>query len=105
MNKLMTKWNKQKLETEIKLETISYQSTSGSESPFQQLCAQPQTKNGNSSFNYDITDVCVTAHEKLNAEGWRVLYMRSANNGVSCDENFIKQLLLTSWMERLVIVA
>ena len=73
----------QNLATEIKLPTIVFQSTKNKGSPMVQLAARPQTKNENCGFNFSIADAIVLAVNQLRAEKYSVLYILSANDGVS----------------------
>jgi len=78
-----------KLASEVKLGTLSLQWTPPGITPFLQVMARPQTKNQNSSFNFDFADVLKQAEVELREEGYDVSFISAANDGVSSDHQFV----------------
>jgi hypothetical protein len=90
------KGNKEmKFAAEIKNGTLSFQTMrKPGLNPYLQLMARPQTKNEPSSFNDDFSAALKKAESLLREEGWNVSFIGTANDGVSCDSQFVNRSLL-----------
>ena len=81
---------KYKKASEVKVGTMVFQNEKPGTSPYKQLMARPQTKNENSDFNEVCCEAVVKAEKILRAKGYNFSFAGSANDGVSCDSNFVR---------------
>jgi hypothetical protein len=80
---------------EVKVVTVCYQHMyKKGISPFLSLIARPQTKNESSDFNKRASKIMEKAEEILREKGYCFSYLSSANDGVSCDGEFVQKGLL-----------
>ena len=96
LNDLVEKVRQKQLFTaaKTKIATVSYQWTKKGMTPYLQLGARPQTKNENSSFNFDVVKALEIAEKTLRSEGYKFSFLCSANDGVSCDSTFVSKHLI-----------
>ena len=59
-----------------------------------QIAVCPQSKNERSDFNQVIASGIVNAVQELQRDGYLVSFLNAANDGVSCDEKFVKETLI-----------
>ena len=80
-----------KIADEIKVATAVFQRPPSSNPhlcPYKQVKALPQTKNKASSFNKEVAEAAVLTQNRLRADGWRMSFTNTCNDGVSCDSRF-----------------
>eukprot|EP00957_Ditylum_brightwellii_P090195 6869292-Ditylum_brightwellii.AAC.1 len=80
-----------KLASEIKVGTLVLQSVKKGMSPHRQLMARPQIKNESSDFNVSLSKAVKDAENILHSDGFKLSFINSANDGVSCDSKFVRE--------------
>ena len=73
------------LASEVKVAVATFQRVPKGTCPYIILAGRPQKKNENSSFNDDCLQACLEYAQ----DNHDVLFLNSANNGVSCDLEFV----------------
>jgi len=82
------------LADEVKVLVISFQK-SGHKSPYYILLARPQTNNESSRYNEDCAEICLEAAKQLTDSGRKVFFLCCANDGVSCDKDFVVKTIIS----------
>ena len=77
----------------IKIATVVYQNVPNGHSPMQQLISQPQKNNYLPDFNSRAADVMLEAQMILSVEGFNVTFSVTADDGVSCNSEYVKNQL------------
>ena len=79
---------------EVKIAMITSQWTHGNKPANLQVAVCPQTKNKQSTFNQDILSAIVDTVGVLRGLGYRASFLSTANNGVSCNNIFVRETLV-----------
>ena len=77
---------------EIKVLVIAFQDT-GTNNPYLITAARPQTNNEVSLFNETCSDLCESVAKEMRMEGFNTDFLGTANDGVSCDKDFVVKTL------------
>ena len=77
------------LASEVKVAVATFQCVPKGTCPYIILAGRPQKKNENSSFNDDCLQACLEYAKDNN----HVLFLNSANDGVSCDSEFVRSAI------------
>ena len=73
---------------EIKVAVVSFQNVRNN-SPFLIIASRPQTTNENSPFNEDTANILEECAKQGSTHNRKVQYLGNANDGVSCDKEFV----------------